>query len=257
MTPELRVVKRLLTRDDLGNGVWPTTEDETPVHANVDRATLRQILLSGLDDSIHFQKKLERYEINAENKVTAYFSDGTSATGSCLVGADGVNSHVRLQRAPNLATMDAGITAIYGRLPVDAVKEMGPKEAVEDIFLIASDERKAFLGLGSVIFPTSPDEAAKKLGLGVELHHRESYVVCLVGGRHEFFPEDIRKATSAELQRIAAGLLGGWSGNAAALIQAGGSESFFAVRMRTSVPNALDRPVNVTLLGDAVHSMTP
>ncbi|KAK4500102.1 hypothetical protein PRZ48_008288 [Zasmidium cellare] len=257
MPKSLRVVKRLLTKDDLGQGVWPNTGDGTLIHANVDRATLRRILLSGLEDSIHFGKKFERYKILAEDKVIAHFVDGTSATGSCLVGADGVNSHVRVQRAPNLATMDAGITAIYGRLPAKAVQELGPKEALEDIFLIASDERKVFLGLGSVIFPTSPHEAANELGLDIELHPRESYVVCIVGGRHEFFPEAHRKATSAELQTIAASLIEGWSDNAAPLVRTGDSESFFAVHMRTSVPNTLDRPANVTLLGDAVHSMTP
>lgn len=257
-TDSLRVVKRILTKDDLGTGVWDTTtEPETPVHCNVDRSVLRQILLTGTSDSIRFGKKFERYESTGDNSVTVYFADGTTVTGSCLVGADGVNSRVRAQRAPSLQTMDAGITAIYGRLPIEAVQKLGPKEALEDIFLIASDQRKVFLGLGSVIFPTRPDEAAKKLACEAHISPRDSYAVCIVGGRHGYFPDNVRTATSSQLQHVAAGLLNEWSGNAGALVNAGDSDSFFVVNMRTSVPNTLEKSTNVTLLGDAVHSMTP
>lgn len=118
------------------------------MHANVDHAVLRQILLTGLGESIHFGRQFERYESIGENNVTAYFADGSSATGSVLVGADGTNSRVRRQRAPTCSTMDAGITAIYGRLPLSALRQFGPKDALEDIFLIASDQRKVFLVLG-------------------------------------------------------------------------------------------------------------
>lgn len=253
----LRVVKRFLTKDDLGTGVWPSVEAETPVHANVDRAVLRQILLTGLGDFISFGKQFERYECTGENEVTAYFADGTSAAGSVLVGADGINSRVRRQRAPECSTMDAGITAIYGRLPLAAIHKFGPKEALEDIFLIASDQRKVFLGLGSVIFPVAPDEAAKKLSSGGTLHPEQSYAVCIVGGRHEYFSGDLSTSTSTELQSVAAGMVSEWSGNAAPLIRAGDPESFFVVHMRTSIPNTLNKPTNVTLLGDAIHSMTP
>ncbi|KAF2481816.1 FAD-dependent oxidoreductase [Neohortaea acidophila] len=254
----LRVVKRLLTRDDLGTGMWPPTDPEaTPVHANVDRAVLRRILLTGLDEYIQFGKQFERYETIGEDKVTVHFADGSSAIGSVVVGADGVNSRVRRQRAPTCTTMDAGITAIYGRLPLSALRELGPKEALEDIFLIAIDQRKLFLGLGSVIFPTLPDEAAKKLSTKNAMHAQESYAVCIVGGRHEYFPENVHSVPSAELQDVAAGLVDEWSGNAAPLLRAADPDSFFTVRMRTSVPSTLDSPTNVTLLGDSIHSMTP
>ena len=114
-----------------------------------------------------------------------------------------------------------------------------------------------FLGLGSVIFPTPPDEAAKKLSRNDLIQVQESYAVCIVGGRHEYFPENLSTAKSDELQKVAANLLEEWSGNASPLIRAGNSDSFFVVHMRTSVPSSLENPTNVTLLGDAIHSMTP
>jgi len=55
----------------------------------VNRFRLRDILASGLD--IQWDKKFVRYE-EASDSVTAHFEDGTTATSSLLIGADGVNS---------------------------------------------------------------------------------------------------------------------------------------------------------------------
>jgi 2-polyprenyl-6-methoxyphenol hydroxylase-like FAD-dependent oxidoreductase len=93
LAQNLSLIKRLMTDDEHGQDVWPTHVGP-PVHANVDRATLRQILLAGLDDRVHYGKTLERCE-SKEGGVVAYFTDGTTATGHVLVGADGIRSAVR------------------------------------------------------------------------------------------------------------------------------------------------------------------
>jgi len=251
---DLSVIKRLLTEDDHGD-VWPIRSGP-PVHANVDRATLRQILLAGLGDRLHYGKTLDHYESDAQG-VTAYFSDGTIAQGQVLVGADGIRSAVRHQRAPHAETVDAGITAIYGRLPASKAATLVPAETLEDIFTIASDERKVFLGLGSVHFPTPPHQAAATFAPDIAMRPQDDYVVCIVGGRHQFFPSDLHGATGETLQRTAATTIDGWSEQASSVIRAGDPSAFFLVEMYTGVPCALDPPSNVTLLGDAIHAMTP
>ena len=47
--------------------------------------TLRQVLLTGLEDVVHFDKTFTRYEQRDDGTVTAHFADGTSATGDLLV----------------------------------------------------------------------------------------------------------------------------------------------------------------------------
>ncbi|MGH2775683.1 MAG: FAD-dependent monooxygenase, partial [Actinomycetota bacterium] len=71
----------------------------TGSHA-VDRITLRHLLMSGLDDTVHFGKTFTHYERHG-GKVTAFFDDGSCATGDLLVGADGAGSAVRRQFLPH------------------------------------------------------------------------------------------------------------------------------------------------------------
>jgi len=83
--------------------------------------------------------------------------------------------------------------------------------------------------------------------------------VCIVGGRHEFFPDvdsALRARSAEELRGIAAGMLSDWPAGAD-LVRNGDPASFFLVEMYTSVPATLDTSTNVTLLGDAIHAMTP
>jgi 2-polyprenyl-6-methoxyphenol hydroxylase-like FAD-dependent oxidoreductase len=252
---DLSVVKRLPSHEEQGIEVWPSSADAS-IHANVDRGTLRQILLAGLEDVIHYDKKFVRYESSADG-VVAHFSDGSSYSGLVLVGADGIRSPVRNQRAPGHDAVDAGITAIYGRIPIEAARAIAPSEVLDDIFTIAMDERKVFLALGAVQFGTNPLKAVSKFAPDAPMTDQKDYVVCIIGGRHEFFPDQVRGASGAELQRVALNTIASWPDQTLSLLRSGVAPDFFLVEMFTSAPFELDSPNNVTLLGDAIHAMTP
>jgi 2-polyprenyl-6-methoxyphenol hydroxylase-like FAD-dependent oxidoreductase len=85
---------------------------------SVSRMTLRQVLLTGVEDVVHFDKVFSHYEQHPDGTVTACFEDGTSATGDVLVAADGANSRVRRQCLPHAQLVDTGLIGITGKTPL-------------------------------------------------------------------------------------------------------------------------------------------
>jgi 2-polyprenyl-6-methoxyphenol hydroxylase-like FAD-dependent oxidoreductase len=231
----------------------------TPMtHANVDRATLREILLGGLDHVIHFGEEFVSYTSDADG-VTATFRSGRTVRGDLLVGADGIRSAVRRQRLPDAQIQDSGVRAIYGRIPMAEAVGCLPAQVLKDVFTVAVDERQFFLGLGPVAFPVRPDLAsvAKQ---STRLRRADSYVACIVGGRQEVSGRDdtaLRALDSGGLQELSCELLRAWPAAARRIPSCADPSSFFPVEMFTSVPMLMAASANVTLLGDAVHAMTP
>jgi len=251
-------IQRRLPSDEHGS-THEHASHGLPSHVNVNRATLRQILFTSLEDRVHFGKRLSHYESD-EQGVTVMFEDGTKTEGDLLVGADGIRSTVRKQRVPHAATQDTGVRAIYGRIPITEALTFVPDQAREDVFTVAVDAKKLFLGLGPVVFPTRPDVAAAQFMPSAALRPQDDYVVCIIGGRKERFGRDdarLLASSSEELQELSVSLMEGWPESARAIPAYGDPQSFFFVEMYTSVPCAMPASVNVTLLGDAIHAMTP
>ena len=245
--------------DNEHGGTQDPSLDGSSAHLNVDRATLRQILLAGLEDAVHFGKVFSHYKSD-ENGITAAFEDGTKITGDVLVGADGIRSKVRRQRVPHAQTQDSGLCAIYGRLPITEAVRLLPKQACEDTFTVALDEKKLFLGLGPVVFPKRPEVAGSQTTPTIKLRPQEDYVVCIIGGRRELFGQDtanLSALSSEDLQKLSLQLMKDWPERARAIPAHGDPTSFFFVEMHTSVPCKMSTCANVTLLGDAIHAMTP
>ena len=84
---------------------------------NADRAVLREVLLTGLEQHIAFEKEFSHYELT-ESGVNAFFADGTKVVGSLLVGADGARSAVRRQYVPDFRLLDTKNRMIYGKTPL-------------------------------------------------------------------------------------------------------------------------------------------
>jgi 2-polyprenyl-6-methoxyphenol hydroxylase-like FAD-dependent oxidoreductase len=86
----------VITDEDTHGGM---TDPTARSHA-IDRVRLREILLTDLEEVVSFDKTFTHYEENGD-EITAFFADGTSATGALLIGADGINSRVRDQLLPH------------------------------------------------------------------------------------------------------------------------------------------------------------
>ncbi|WP_043670507.1 FAD-dependent oxidoreductase [Streptomyces xylophagus] len=254
--PPLRIVKL----DDQVNEtrVLEDDPDETPI--SVDRLTLRQILFEGLADHVAFGKKLVRYDTSAtgDGPVTAHFADGTTATGDVLIAADGVNSAVRRQYLPHARIMDSGVRQIYGKVPLDDHTRGLFRDVMFNVFTPLVGTRERYMGIG----PHQPDEpvaqAAARLTPGAELHDSGAYMACYFGARVERFPhDDLRSLTSRELHQLALNMTKDWHPGLRAIIEHWLPDAVFPLTLRTSIPIPAWPTTPVTLLGDAIHTMSP
>jgi 2-polyprenyl-6-methoxyphenol hydroxylase-like FAD-dependent oxidoreductase len=223
----------------------------------VDRLTLRQILLAGLDDTVHFNKAFARYEQQEDGRVCAYFTDGTRAIGDVLVAADGVGSRIREQFLPHAQVLDTGIRWLGGKtLLTDKIMPLLPG-AMHESFAMVSGPHPSMM-LGCVWFRTPPREAAAQFWPGLSFRHTEDFLMWGLLGSREHFPiadEDLQALGSADLQRTAVELTKDWYPALSPFTQQADPEESFFLTMRRCVPIEHWHTSNITLLGDAVHVM--
>jgi 2-polyprenyl-6-methoxyphenol hydroxylase-like FAD-dependent oxidoreductase len=209
-------------------------------HYSASRITLRQVLLDGLD--VRFGKRFERYEQGDD--ITLHFDDGTTANCDVLVGADGIRSRVREQYLPHAGTEKIGVTAIAGKLYLDE-NDWVPRELVMRANSIIPTSRAGMFlvvhdGLGVT------DNEDDPLFDNVRPYLMWAYAAA-----------DLTVHDGQDLQREVLGRISRWSPELNRIVAASPAETISEWRIRSSRPIERWQPTNVTVLGDAIHAMTP
>ena len=206
-----------------------------------NRLTLREILLTGLEQSVHFGKTLTGYEQLADG-VRVRFADGTSAEGDLLVGADGTNSAVRRQLVPD-AVIDEYDRAIYGRTPLT-----GPTPAWLPDILTDSFNR--------VIGPDAAMSVAtcRAAGTAPGLTPIGDYLSWMLSFTSAPPPAS---AAAGELIDRARQAVEGWHPALGRIIDESDVDGTALVAISTARPVAGWDAPRATLLGDAIHTMSP
>ncbi|WJR81443.1 FAD-dependent monooxygenase [Bradyrhizobium sp. NP1] len=121
---------------------------------NMRRATLNEALVDKAWSScveVHFEKRLARIEDRADRPIVATFTDGSTAEGDFLIGADGVHSVVRQHVNPDgPRPFDTGLVGIGGFVPRSLLENAGIGPLIEATF-----GQSGFFGYGFC----SPDPA--------------------------------------------------------------------------------------------------
>ncbi|MFI7120150.1 FAD-dependent oxidoreductase [Amycolatopsis sp. NPDC049868] len=223
----------------------------------VSRLTLREILLAGLDDAVHFGKAVERFESGA--RVRVRFRDGGDATGDLLVGADGIGSAVRRRYLPHAGPRDTGIRWIGGKSPITPESSATLPPGLGGSFAAITGTEPA-MGIGLLRFSNDPQQAADRLWPGLRLTDRTDFVMWAITITADRLPGgDAALSTldPAALHRRAIVLTGHSHPGLRTIVEQAWPEHTFFLRMATSVPVPAWEPGNVTLLGDAIHAMPP
>ena len=232
---------------DPRRGVLATVDKRFAEHATdpvtkrraITRGSLRDALLHGTEPLVHWGRAITGYEVRADG-VRALFDDGSHADGDLLVGADGSNSRVRRQRLPDLRRQDLGIVNIAGRVPLTgAVAAALPAE-----FTDGGINNVVPAGSGWMFLSTWADDAA-------------AYVVWAWAAAESSYPRGVRDLDGTALRRLVAERIAGWSAPLRTLVDATGPETVATVPLRSMPQLRGWPPSRVTLLGDAIHNMTP
>jgi salicylate hydroxylase len=248
-------MKPLLTLDTS----MVTNDSEIAKHRSVSRITLRQVLLAGLEH-VHLGKAFTRYEERG-GRVVAHFEDGTSAEGDILVAADGSGSRVRRQFMPDAPLIDTGVTAIGGKVFLDEMRERIAPELRDGMCLVAGrDGVSLFVALQDVA-PSAGAIGGNEPGsevLGAVFENTRSYVMWGLGARRERLGVSGANAHDpAQLAALAVRAVAGWAPEFRDLIALSDPTTLSQFSIRTSTPVGPWPTGRVTLLGDAIHAMTP
>jgi 2-polyprenyl-6-methoxyphenol hydroxylase-like FAD-dependent oxidoreductase len=240
-----------------------TLDKQFPEHATdpvtkrraISRGKLRNALLHGTEARadgeplIHWGTRFTRYETTPTG-VRAHFDDGSHADGDLLVGADGSNSTVRHQRLPQVQRHELGITTIAGRVPLSgAVAAALPTDLTDG-------------GINNIVPPTSgwmflstwdtgdPDIADVSDGA-------DRYVIWAWAGATSSYPDDLTSLDGTGLKQLVQQRTRTWAQPLQILLEQTDPATVTTVPLRSMPPLPVWEASGITLLGDAIHAMTP
>ncbi len=245
---------------------WLTGDpDPAKREHTVSRMTMRQVLLSGLDALVHFAKTYTGYEQHEDGTVTAFFADGTSATGTVLVAADGANSRVRKQYLPHATLVETGLLSAGAKVPMTPENvQLVSEKIYEGMSMVFAPHSYGFI-LHMVKFPWQQDGQLKP-GVSVDEaavlarwsgDREEDYIGWGFWAARQHFPRDPMKLRGEELVAVIQEMTASWHPHLRTLIARSDPATALPINIRTSLPIAPWPTTRITLLGDAIHTMTP
>jgi 2-polyprenyl-6-methoxyphenol hydroxylase-like FAD-dependent oxidoreductase len=254
-------------------GAEPAGDDPDPAnqHHGVSRITLRQVLLDGLGDVVKFGRTFERYELAGDGQVIAHFADGTSAIGDLLVGADGANSRVRQQLLPHAGRMDTGVRAVAGkfrlteasraRLPAELTTRVNSVVPARRGFLFTAvwqgDRRRVTSARSGHEIGGNDETAAGQPGLLFDNTADYTFWAYADSAERLLADRQLDTCTGSALQQTVLGEIRGWSPHLRRLVAESDPATVKAMAIRSATPVDPWPTGPVTLLGDAIHNMTP
>ncbi|AEO55690.1 hypothetical protein MYCTH_2299772 [Thermothelomyces thermophilus ATCC 42464] len=212
----------------------------------IARGDMRRIFAAGCEAHIEWRREVTGYELT-DDGVRALFADGTkSVEGSLLVGGEGIRSRVARQLSGGkLKVYDTGARGIHGQAPTTAFGGLG-----EGVFIIRDDTHPdGSFALITNVRPGELDDPSVRFGWTMSA---QPGVIRP--------PNDDHTIVGKPAADVARSLTRNWHPRFRPLIDQLDEPEAAFWKITCSAPSGVPEWPNeprVTLIGDAVHSMTP
>lgn len=241
--------------------------EDTHIEKSVSRITLRQILLSGLDDIFHTDKRFERYELQPDNTVIAYFADGSAVHANLLVGADGAGSAVRRQLLPDLTSIDTGVRRLAGKITLKDAERHGISPLLTDFNThIRPRDGRTLMITSHRVDPAAysrhgligTEDPSHRDIPGFHFNNTTSYAWWNTAYDTDELGSDeaLERLGGTALLDALLARIAHWDERILKLIRHTDPSTVAFLKVKSSTPGAVWQTGPVTLLGDAIHAMT-
>ncbi|KAF2158547.1 hypothetical protein M409DRAFT_71589 [Zasmidium cellare ATCC 36951] len=225
----------------------------------VDRALLKEFLADGLSDNIFYGKTFRRYSVTSSG-VQAFFEDGTSMAGILLVGADGVHSKVAQQTIPSRRLLDNDGRFITGRtMLTNDLRRRSPVMVDRSCLFTDPHSQSQQTPLILVTDPVRFSQSAQSF---TDAGPLQDYIYWVLVSRSETFGETAEawdRLSSAEAADLSLKITSHWDSGVTSVLELQERGSTRALKVTSDAPDIFEWQTSgrVTLLGDAVHAVTP
>ncbi|KAK7701557.1 hypothetical protein SLS64_010304 [Diaporthe eres] len=252
----------------------------------VDRATFRRTLTKGIADRVTFNKDLDTFTVDEHSsKVSVTFKDGEVIHGRFLVGADGLHSAVRRKHLPSHSFKDTGAICIYGKTQMTPdLLERFPEKGLRWMTVVSDGApmlQSCIIGDTPVTLLLEPIRFSKESRQAHGQQLPADYVYWALIGPEKRFPLDEYRQNGANgvhaspkstlLQRqgasgdncqapsLALGATTEWHPSLRSVLELQDPSQATLIRVASQVAEipAWEPSAGVTLLGDAIHPMSP
>ena len=212
----------------------------------IARGDMRKDFLTGCEPYIRWSHRITSYKLTSTG-VHAIFADGSeSVEGQLLVGGDGIHSKIAKQLSEGrLKVYDTGARGIHGQAPTSAFKALG-----EGVWRLTDDSNPA--GRVFAITNVRPgDMDDESLQFGWTMGAQPGVIKA---------PNDNYAMIGKPAAEMAKNLTRDWHERVKPLFERMDVNEAAFWKITCSTPSGVPQWVNqrrVTVIGDAVHSMTP